>query len=46
MSHTDWIPTLMAAVGVDNIQGQLLKDGDQEKVETLVDEYDQYDVHL
>lgn len=46
MSHLDWVPTLMAAVGVDNIQGQLLKEGDERKVDTSYDEYDQYDVHL
>ena len=46
MSHLDWIPTLMSAVGVDNIQGQLLAAGDEGKVDTSYDEYDQYNVHL
>ncbi|MEO0836043.1 MAG: sulfatase-like hydrolase/transferase [Cyanobacteria bacterium J06642_3] len=46
MSQLDWVPTLMAAVGVDNIQGQLLKEGDDGKADTSYDEYDQYDVHL
>lgn len=46
MSHLDWIPTLMAAVGVENIQGQLLADDDKQKIEAQYSEYNQYDVHL
>jgi len=46
MSHLDWIPTLMAAVGVDNIQGQLLKADDGNKIDAAYREYEDYDVHL
>ncbi|MBD2297589.1 arylsulfatase [Nostoc sp. FACHB-87] len=46
MSHIDWVPTLMAAAGVDNIQRQLLADGDDLKLKAQYPEYEQYAVHL
>lgn len=46
MSHIDWVPTLMAAAGVENIQKQLLADDDKRKIDTQYPEYDQYSVHL
>ncbi|WYL92710.1 MAG: arylsulfatase [Gloeotrichia echinulata IR180] len=46
MSHIDWVPTLMAAVGVNNIQKQLLKADDPNKEAAVFPEYEKYDVHL
>ena len=46
MSHLDWVPTLMAAVGVEDIQKQLLKDQDPGKQPAVFPEYEKYDVHL
>ncbi len=46
MSHLDWVPTLMAAVGVENIQQQLLSEDDQGKIDVQYPAYKQYDVHL
>ena len=46
MTHLDWVPTLMTAAGVDNIQGQLLDDEDPNKIPASYPEYEEYDVHL
>ena len=46
MSHLDWIPTLMAAVGVENIQQQLLAEDDKRKIEAQYPAYEDYNVHL
>ncbi|HAC65953.1 MAG TPA: arylsulfatase, partial [Cyanothece sp. UBA12306] len=46
MSHIDWVPTLMAAAGVENIQRQLLSEDDQRKLDAQYPEYEQYNVHL
>lgn len=46
MSHMDWMPTLMAAAGVDNIKGQLLADDDNGHIEAQYPEYNEYNVHL
>ncbi|MGK7884106.1 MAG: arylsulfatase [Crocosphaera sp.] len=46
MSHLDWIPTLMAAVGVDKIQRQLLAGDDKRKITAQYPEYEEYNVHL
>lgn len=46
MSHIDWIPTLMSAVGVNNIQNQLLEDDDPNYQPPTIGEYKNYDVHL
>lgn len=46
MSHIDWMPTLMAAAGVDNIKGQLLADDDNGYIEAQYPEYNEYNVHL
>ncbi|MDJ0728970.1 MAG: arylsulfatase [Crocosphaera sp.] len=46
MSHLDWVPTLMAAVGVEDIQRQLLAEDDKRKIKAQYPEYEQYSVHL
>ena len=46
MSHLDWVPTLMAAAGVENIDRQLLADDDKRKIDAQYPEYEQYNVHL
>ncbi|WP_426556778.1 arylsulfatase [Dapis sp. BLCC M172] len=46
MSHLDWVPTLLAAAGVENIDRQLLADDDKRKINAQYPEYEQYDVHL